>query len=102
MRVLSGFFALDLPHSDACFVQAYPAAVSEAWVDRHVHAFTFFGRVPKSVLYDNDRCLVAKILPDGSRKRTKLFKITPRNGYGLTTTTAFWSDSCGIAKLRDV
>jgi hypothetical protein len=67
------FFALDLPHSDACFVRAYPAAVSEAWVDGHVHAFAFFGRVPQSVLYDNDRCLVAKILPDGSRKRTKLF-----------------------------
>jgi len=59
------FFALDLPHSDACFVRAYPAAVSEAWVDDHVHAFAFFGRVPQSVLYDNDRCLVAKILPDG-------------------------------------
>ena len=25
-------FALDRPHSDACFVRAYPAAVSEAWV----------------------------------------------------------------------
>ena len=67
------FFALDMPHSDACFVRAYPAAVSEAWVDGHVHAFAFFGRVPQSVLYDNDRCLVAKILPGGSRKRTKLF-----------------------------
>jgi hypothetical protein len=42
-------------------------------VDGHAHAFAFFGRVPQSVLYDNDRCLVAKILPDGSRKRTKLF-----------------------------
>ena len=67
------FFALDLPHSDACFVRAYPAAVSEAWIDGHVHAFAFFGRVPQSVLYDNDRCLVAKILSDGIRKRTKLF-----------------------------
>jgi hypothetical protein len=67
------FFALDLPFSDACFVRAYPAAVSEAWVDGHVHAFAFFGRVPQSVLYDNDRCLVAKILPDGIRKRAKLF-----------------------------
>ena len=67
------FFALDLPHSDACFVRACPAAVSEAWVDGHVHAFAFFGKVPQSVLYDNDRCLVAKILPDGTRKRTKLF-----------------------------
>lgn len=67
------FFAFDLPHSDACYVRAYPAATSEAWVDGHVHAFAFFGRVPVSVLYDNDKCLVARILPDGSRTRTKLF-----------------------------
>jgi transposase len=67
------FFAFDLPHSDACYVRAYPAATSEAWVDGHVQAFAFFGRVPVSVLYDNDRCLVASILPDGTRKRAKLF-----------------------------
>jgi transposase len=67
------FFAFDLPQSDACFVRAYPAATAEAWVDGHVHAFAFFGRVPQSVLYDNDRCLVARILPDGTRKRATLF-----------------------------
>ena len=44
------FFVLDLPHSDACFVRAYPAATAEAWVDGHVHAFAFFGKVPASVL----------------------------------------------------
>jgi len=31
------------PHSDACFVRAYPAATAEAWMDGHVHAFAFFG-----------------------------------------------------------
>lgn len=67
------FFVLDLPHSDACYVRAYPAAVAEAWVDGHVHAFAFFGAVPQSIVYDNDRCLVAKILPDGTRKRVTLF-----------------------------
>ena len=61
------FFVMDLPHSDACFVRAYPAAKAEAWMDGHVHAFAFFGGVPLSVLYDNDRCLVSKILPDGTR-----------------------------------
>ena len=60
------FFAFDLPQSDACFVRAYPAATAEAWVDGHVLAFAFFGRVPQSMLYDNDRCLVARILPDGT------------------------------------
>ena len=67
------FFVMDLPHSDACFVRAYPAATAEAWVDGHVHAFAFFGKVPLSVLYDNDRCLVSKILPDGTRLRARLF-----------------------------
>mgnify|MGYP000435622999 FL=1 len=67
------FFALDLPQSDACYVRAYPAANTEAWLDGHVHAFAFFGAVPQSVLYDNDRCLVAKIMPDGTRKRTQRF-----------------------------
>lgn len=41
--------------------------------DGHVHAFAFFGAVPQSVLYDNDRCLVAKIMPDGTRNRTQRF-----------------------------
>jgi transposase len=67
------FFALDLPHSDASYLRAYPAATAEAWVDGHVHAFAFFGRVPLSVLYDNDRCLVTRILADGTRKRARLF-----------------------------
>ena len=48
------FFVLDLPHSDACYVRAYPAATAEAWADGHVHAFGFFGRVPLSVLYDSE------------------------------------------------
>ncbi len=46
------FFVLDLPHSDGCYVRAYPAAVSEAWVDGHIHAFAFFGGVPQSIVYD--------------------------------------------------
>ncbi|MEQ5872931.1 IS21 family transposase [Sagittula sp. NFXS13] len=67
------FFAFYLPHSDACYIRAYPAANTEAWLDGHVHAFAFFGAVPRSILYDNDRCLVAKIMPDGTRKRTQRF-----------------------------
>lgn len=67
------FFVFDLPHSDGCYVRAYPAAVAEAWVYGHIHAFAFFGAVPQSIVYDNDRCLVAKILPDGTRKRAALF-----------------------------
>ncbi len=81
------FFALDLPYSDACYIRAYPAAAAEAWMDGHVHAFRFFEAVQRSILYDNDQCLVAKIEPDGTRRRARLFSemlsryvIQARNG----------------------
>ena len=64
---------MTLPHSDACFVAAYPAATAEAWLDGHNAAFAFFGGVPQSILYDNDKCLVSRILPDGTRQRTRSF-----------------------------
>ena len=67
------FFVMTLPHSDACFVAAYPAAATEAWLDGHNRAFVFFGGVPQSILYDNDKCLVSRILPDGTRQRTRAF-----------------------------
>ena len=67
------FFVMTLPHSDACFVAAYPAATAEAWLDGHNRAFVFFGGVPQSILYDNDKCLVSRILPDGTRQRTRAF-----------------------------
>ena len=35
------FFVMTLPHSDACFVAAYPAATTEAWLDGHNRAFVF-------------------------------------------------------------
>jgi transposase len=67
------FFAMDLPHSDAGFVQAYPAETTEAFCAGHVAAFAFFGKVPASVLYDNSKLAVARILGDGSRQRTRAF-----------------------------
>jgi hypothetical protein len=67
------FFAMDLPHSDAGFVQAYPAETTEAFCAAHVAAFDFFGKVPRSILYDNTKIAVAKILGDGKRQRTRVF-----------------------------
>ena len=67
------FFAMDLPHSDAIFVAAYPAETTEAFCDGHVRAFAFFGGVPQSILYDNTKIAVARILGDGKRQRTRVF-----------------------------
>ena len=67
------FLAMDLPQSDACFVKAYPGETTEAFCDGHVSAFAFFGGVPQSILYDNTRIAVARILGNGTRKRTRVF-----------------------------
>ena len=67
------FLVMDLPQSDACFVKAYPGETTEAFCDGHVSAFAFFGGVPQSILYDNTKIAVARILGDGRRKRTRVF-----------------------------
>ena len=75
------YLAMDLPHSDAIFVVAYPAETTEAFCDGHVKAFAFFANlsetgqagVPQSILYDNTKIAVARILGDGKRQRTRVF-----------------------------
>ena len=66
-------FVLDLPHSDGCFVKAYHAESTEAFLDGHVSAFAFLGGISQSILYDNTRLAVARILGDGQRRRTRAF-----------------------------
>ena len=58
------FLAFDLPHSDGCFVAAYPAETTEAFCDGHNAAFAFFGGVPRSILYDNTKGGCDRILGD--------------------------------------
>ena len=67
------FFALDLPHSDDGFVMAFPAETTEAFLESHVQAFAYFGGVPTSILYDNTKLAVARILGDGTRQKTRAF-----------------------------
>mgnify|MGYP003131815035 CR=1 FL=1 len=67
------FFCMDVPQSDAPFVKAYPRETTEAFLDGHVSAFDFFGKVPLSVLYDNTTIAVARICGDGRRGRTRAF-----------------------------
>ena len=44
-------FVIDLPHSDGCYVKAYPAETTEAFLDGHVSAFAFLGGVPRRVSF---------------------------------------------------
>lgn len=67
------YFVMDLPQSDDCFVAAYPAETTEAFLDAHVRTFDYLGGVPRFILYDNTKLAVAQILGDGERKKTRAF-----------------------------
>ena len=67
------YLAMDLPHSDDCFVVAFPAETTEAFLEGHVRAFAYFGGVPTRILYDNTKIAVARILGGEERLRTRAF-----------------------------
>ena len=67
------YLVMDLPQSDDCFVAAFPAETTEAFLEGHVRAFAYFGGVPTRILYDNTRIAVAKILGGEERQRTRAF-----------------------------
>ena len=52
------FQCMDLPQSDDCFVVAFPAENTEAFLEGHNQAFAYFGGVPRTILYDNTRIAV--------------------------------------------
>lgn len=67
------YLAIDLPQSDDSFVMAFPAETTEAFLEGHNHAFAYFGGVPRTILYDNTKLAVARILGDGTRRKTQAF-----------------------------
>jgi len=67
------YLAVDLPHSDDCFVVAFPAETTEAFLEGHAQAFAYFGAVPTRILYDNTKIAVAKILGGEERQKTRAF-----------------------------
>ncbi len=69
------FLVVDLPQSDAIFLKAYLSETAEAFCDGHVAAFDFLGGVPLSILYDNTKLAVARILGDGTRERSAMFSM---------------------------
>jgi hypothetical protein len=73
VKLKAHFLAVDLPHSDDCFVIAFPAETTEAFLEGHVRAFDYFGAVPTRILYDNTKIAVARILGGEERVKTRAF-----------------------------
>src|SRR4051794_16132069 len=91
------FFVMDLPHSDAGFVQAYPAETTEAFCAGHVAAFAFFGKVPASILYDNTKLAVARILGDDLHAG---LMVSP--SHGVTKRSGFFAAGIAGQDLADL
>ena len=67
------FFVMVLPYSGAVIVQIFDRICTEVWWEAHVRAFEFFGGVPWRISYDNDKCLVARIVGPHERELTRGF-----------------------------
>jgi transposase len=62
-----------LSHSRQCFLAAYPRESQEMVFDAHDRAFTFFGGVPKRMIYDNPRTLVDAVYVGKQRRFNRRF-----------------------------
>ena len=67
-------FCMRLCYSTASFVALYPHGRMEAFLDGHVRAFEFFGGVPHTIIYDNLRSAVARLLRGRGRVRNQRFE----------------------------
>ena len=96
------YLVMDLPHSDDCFVAAFPAETTEAFLEGHVRAFAYFGGVPTRILYDNSKIAVAKILGGpGATENTSVLRASESHylfadkfgtSRGRATIRARWKD----------
>jgi transposase len=73
------YLAMEVPNSHDCFVIAFPAETTEAFLEGHKRAFAYFSRVPKRILYDNMKIAMTKVLVArtvGRHGRSRICRVT--------------------------
>ena len=73
VKVSGAFFRHDTSPQRCLLRCALPGGDDGGLAGRAQQSLCLFGGVPQSILYDNDKCLVSRILPDGTRQRTRAF-----------------------------
>lgn len=66
-------FCLRLGYSKQPFVMALPTQAQEAFFEGHVQAFAFLGGVPHTLVYDNLKVAVRKVLEGRNREEQAAF-----------------------------
>jgi transposase len=67
------YLAFDLPHSDECFVVAFPAETTEAILEGRVRAFGYSAAFPRAFSMTTPHWLWHGSLGDGERQKTRAF-----------------------------
>jgi len=84
-------FCMRMKASLVPFVRAYPTERLEAFLDGHQDAFQWFGGVPDTLMYDNPKVAVTKILKGPYREEHQIFS-------SLKAHYLFDSEFCNPAK----
>lgn len=77
------FFCMRSKYSGKHFVGCYPCERQTAFFDAHMQAFSFFGGVFRTVIYDNLTSAVEKVLKGKDRKEQEAFRKL-RSYYNFT------------------
>lgn len=74
IEVKAFLFCVRMCHSGASFVYPYERMTQEALLDGHVRAVEYFGKVPRTLAYDNLKAVVITIGKGQDRELTARFK----------------------------
>lgn len=72
-QVTAQLFCLRMGYSKQPFVTALPTQAQEAFFEGHVRAFDFLGGAPRTLVYDNLRVAVKRILEGRNREEQTAF-----------------------------
>jgi len=95
VRMSARLFCMRPRFSGKDFVRAYPCERQEAFFDGHIHGFSYYGGVFRTLVYDNLKSAVLRVLKGKTREEQREF-VTFRSYY--TFKAVFCNSGCGHEK----
>ena len=84
-------FVMKLSGSRAPFMMAFLTTRQEAFFEGHRRAFEYFGGIPRTIVYDNLKTAVARVLQGKNRKEQEAF-------IAFRTHYLFEADFCNVGR----
>ena len=87
-------FVAAVPGHVLRYAQVFPVKAQESWGEFHERAFSYFGGIFPSIIYDNDSVVVKKII--GRERKQTDFSLELEEHYGFTSR--FCNPAAGYEK----